>query len=69
MKPIPYLVALLFSFLLLGPIIVSDNKDADEIEEKEKFAAEAAAAAVVYADSLQIVKKENDSLKTLLNQK
>ncbi len=67
MKLISYLVALLFSFLLLGPIIVSDNKDADEIRD-QRFVEEAAYAASVYADSLQIVKKENDSLKTFLNQ-
>lgn len=68
MKLIPYLVALLFAMVLIAPL-VSNSEEKERFVENEIFAAEAAHAAAVYADSLQIVKKENDSLKTLLNQK
>ncbi len=65
MKLIPYVVALLFAMVIIAPL-VSNSKEKEELVETNRFAAEAADAAAKYADSLQIVKRENDSLKTIL---
>lgn len=66
MKLITYLAALLLAMVIILPLVSTSSKEKEELVETNRFAAEAAAAAANYADSLQIVKRENDSLKTIL---